>query len=214
VRSRDAAVHLGPKMTSDARGIASSRAVDANLAFGTSEPALSTSLPGDLSVQVHVLELYDQLRAPVFRYLVCLGSGPDDADEIVQETFLRAYKHLRQGGETQNLRGWLFRVAHNIAINQFKKQRRLNTGMTEFVDMAFSVADPAPDAEAVLLSGERLRHICAAMKTLSPQERQCVNLRSEGLRYREIADVLGIGVSTVADSLRRAIAKLVGENDE
>jgi RNA polymerase sigma-70 factor (ECF subfamily) len=201
-------------MASDARGIASRRPVDANLAFGTSEPALSTSQPADLSLQARVLELYDQLRAPVFRYLVCLGSGRDDADEIVQETFLRAYKHLRQGGEAENLRGWLFRVAHNIAINQLKKQRRLNTGTTELVDMAFSVADPSPDAEAVLLSGERLRHIFAAMKTLSPQERECVNLRSEGLRYREIADVLGIGISTVADSLRRAIAKLVGENDE
>lgn len=205
---------MGSEMASDARGIASSRPVDASLAFRASEPALSISQTADLTVQAQVLELYDQLRAPVFRYLVCLGSGPDDADEIVQETFLRAYKHLRQGGETQNLRGWLFRIAHNIAINQFKRQRRINAGTTELADMAFSVADPSPDAEAVLLSGERLRHICAAMKTLSPQERQCVNLRSEGLRYREIADVLSIGVSTVADSLRRAIAKLVGDNDE
>lgn len=207
-------MHLGSEMASNARGIASSTPVDANLVLGTAESALATSQPADSSVQSHVRELYDQLRVPVFRYLVCLGSGPDDADEIVQETFLRAYKHLRHGRETQNLRGWLFRVAHNIAINQLKRQRRLNSGTTELVDMTLSVADSSPDAEAILLSGERLRHICAALKTLSAQERQCVNLRSEGLRYREIADVLGIGVSTVADSLRRAITKLVGEREE
>lgn len=201
-------------MASNARSLPSGRPVDANLAFGPCEPALSTLQPANLSLQAQVLELYDQLRVPVFRYLVCLGSGPDDADEIVQETFLRAYKHLRQGGETQNLRGWLFRVAHNIAINHLKKQRRHNIAGSDSVDMVFSLADPSPDAEAVLLSGERLRHICAAIKTLSSQERQCINLRSEGLRYREIAEVLGIGVSTVADSLRRAIAKLVGESDE
>jgi RNA polymerase sigma-70 factor (ECF subfamily) len=201
-------------MESDTRGIASSTPVDANLAFGASVPALSPSQHATSSLQAHVLELYDELRGPVFRYIVCLGAGPDDADEIVQETFLRAYKHLRRGGETLNLRGWLFRVAHNLAINQFKKQRRLSTDTTEMVNAASTVADPSPDAEAVLLSGERLRYICAALKTLSPQERQCVNLRSEGLRYREIADVMGIGVSTVADSLRRAITKLVGEHHE
>lgn len=207
-------MRVGSEMASDIRSIGSSTPVDGSLALSASVPAFSASQPACLSLQAHVLELYDQLRGPVFRYLVCLGAGPDDADEIVQETFLRAYKHLRQGGETLNLRGWLFRVAHNIAINQLKKQRRLNTGTTEMVDVAFTIADPSPDAEAVLLSGERLRHICAALKTLSPQERQCVNLRSEGLRYREIADVMGIGVSTVADSLRRAITKLVGENHE
>lgn len=167
----------------------------------------------ELQLQSWVLELYDKLRVPLFRYLVCIGIPREEADEVLQETFLRAYKHLRGGGETGNFRSWIFRVAHNLAINQLKKQRRLSVGGLELCDLAPPVVDPSPDAEELLLRKERLRRICAAMKTLSATELQCVHLRAEGLRYREIADVMGCGVSTVADSLRRAIAKLAGGDD-
>jgi RNA polymerase sigma-70 factor (ECF subfamily) len=64
-----------------------------------------------------------------------------------------------------------------------------------------------------LLQKERLQRITVAMRTLSEQETECIHLRAEGLRYREIAQILGIGISTVADSLRRALAKLAGERD-
>jgi len=167
----------------------------------------------ELQLQSWVLELYDKLRVPLFRYLVCIGVPSEEADEILQETFLRAYKHLRGGGETGNFRSWMFRVAHNLAINQLKKQRWLSVGGLELCDLAPPVVDPSPDAEQVLLRKEQLGRICAVMKTLSSQELQCVHLRAEGLRYREIADIMGCSVSTVADSLRRAIAKLAGGED-
>lgn len=183
---------------------------------------LESCLPGQrvaapdvaaLKLQSRILELYDNLRIPVFRYLICLGVQHEEADEILQETFLRAYKHLHGGGEAHNLRGWVFRVAHNIAVNQFKKQRRFGGAEPESYESFPVAADPSPNAEELLLRKEKLRGICNSIKTLSAQELHCVHLRAEGLRYREIGDILGIGVSTVADSLRRAIAKLAGGED-
>jgi RNA polymerase sigma-70 factor (ECF subfamily) len=55
---------------------------------------------------------------------------------------------------------------------------------------------------------ERLLRMHRAVKSLSPQQRQCLHLRAEGLRYREIADATGVTISTVAEFLRRAVARL------
>jgi RNA polymerase sigma-70 factor (ECF subfamily) len=162
----------------------------------------------------YLAELYETLRLPVFRYLVCLGLPNGDADEILQETFLRAYRHLQGGRTDANFRGWVFRVAHNLAINHHKKQRWF-CGLVDLEASAsfFPMVDPSPSAEEMLLRKERLRRVGIALRSLSPQEMQCIQLRAEGFRYREIADIVGIGISTVADSLRRALAKLTGEED-
>lgn len=162
-------------------------------------------------LEQRVIEMYDSLRLPVVRYLICFGLLPEDADEIVQETFLRVYKHLRADGADPNLRGWVFRVAHNLAINHFKKQRgRAAFGDAESCDEVFALVDPSPSAEDVVLRKEQMRRVAKAMRTLSSQEMQCVHLRAEGFRYREIAKIVGIGISTVADSLQRALTKLSG----
>jgi len=187
-----------------------------HLRTGGTEYTLKLCVPADSEVAVdkleqRVVEMYDSLRLPVVRYLVCLGLRPEDADEIVQETFLRVYKHLRADGADPNLRGWVFRVAHNLAINHCKKQRgHAAFGDVESCDEACSLADPSPSAEDVVLRKEQMRRVVKAMQSLSSQEMQCVHLRAEGFRYREIAKIVGIGISTVADSLQRALTKLSG----
>jgi RNA polymerase sigma-70 factor (ECF subfamily) len=161
-----------------------------------------------------IADLYDTLRVPVFRYLVSLGVAIGEADEILQETFLRAYRHLQGGKDNPNLRAWVFRVAHNLAINHHKKQRwSLGLIDVETYGASFPIIDPSPNAEEILLRKERLQRIGSALHSLTAQEMQCIQLRAEGFRYREIADIAGIGISTVADSLRRALTKLTGEED-
>lgn len=190
-----------------------------HLRTGSPEYALDLRLRAESDAAVkkleqRVVEMYDSLRLPVVRYLICLGLRQEDADEIVQETFLRVYKHLRGNGADPNMRGWVFRVAHNLAINHCKKQR----GYAPVADMdaceeAFCLADPSPSAEEVVLRKERMRRVVTAMQSLSSQEMQCVHLRAEGFRYREIAKIMGIGLSTVSDSLQRALGKLAGGQD-
>ena len=70
-----------------------------------------------------VTNLYRELREPLLRYLVCLGLSNDEAQDVVQDTFLSLHRHLSSGGPQDNIRGWLFRVAHNQARN---RQRSYN----------------------------------------------------------------------------------------
>ena len=65
-----------------------------------------------------------------------------------------------------------------------------------------------------MLRKEKVLRVYAAISMLSAQQKQCLYLRAEGFRYREIAEILGVTISTVAESLRRAIKKLMGDSNE
>ena len=68
--------------------------------------------------------LYRELQKPLLRYLVCLGLSSDEAQDVVQDAFLTLHRHLTSGGSQENIRGWLFRVAHNQARNRQKRYDR------------------------------------------------------------------------------------------
>src|SRR5713101_2662733 len=80
---------------------------------------------GARRLEERILELFDTLRVPIYRYLLCLNVCPQEAEEIIQETFLRLFKHLHSGGGDNNLQAWIFRVAHNMALNQMKSRKFL-----------------------------------------------------------------------------------------
>jgi len=149
--------------------------------------------------------LYRELRKPLLRYLVCLGLSMDEAQDIVQDAFLSLHRHLASGGSQENIRSWLFRVAHNGARNrQHSYDRRFGTPLDPGID---SISDDATP-EQVVLEKERFRRLGKAICLLTESERECLLLRSGGLRYREIGEVLGIPTSTVGDTVDRAIKKL------
>src|SRR5580693_9283789 len=68
--------------------------------------------------------LYRELRKPLLRYLVCLGLSADEAQDVVQDAFVSLHRHLARGGSQENIRSWLFRVAHNGARNWQKSYER------------------------------------------------------------------------------------------
>src|SRR6202140_3793326 len=68
--------------------------------------------------------LYRELPKPLLRYLVCLGLSSDEAQDVVQDAFLILHRHLPSGGSQENIRGWLFRVAHNHARNRQNRYDR------------------------------------------------------------------------------------------
>jgi RNA polymerase sigma-70 factor (ECF subfamily) len=166
-----------------------------------------------LKLEEHITQLFDELRQPIRRYLLCLEVSPMEAEEIIQETFLRLYRHLHSGGREDNLRGWVFRVAHNISINELKRRKYLGpSNPRQLADPSTLSIDPAPNPEELLLRKERMIRTHAAISALSERQKQCLYLRAEGFRYREIAKLLGVTVSTVAELLHRAIKKLTKES--
>jgi RNA polymerase sigma-70 factor (ECF subfamily) len=165
-----------------------------------------------LKIEERITQLYVDLHEPVYRYLLCLSVGPAEADEIVQETFLRLYRHVHGGGREDNLRGWIFRVAHNLSINEFKSRKRFVSSTPEDLAELNAVADPRRGPEELLLRREKMARVHAGISALSEQQKQCLYLRAEGFRYREIAGILEVTISTVVESLRRAIKKLAKES--
>jgi RNA polymerase sigma-70 factor (ECF subfamily) len=149
--------------------------------------------------------MFDELRLPVSRYVVSLGLPAAVASEIVQEAFLRLYRHLRTDGRRENLAGWVFRVAHNLAVNELKRAGASDLSGAEQEE---SRPDPGSDPEQLMLRKERMTCLDSAIRSLPLRQRQCLFLRSEGLRYREIAKVLGIGISSVAEAVQRAVDTL------
>jgi RNA polymerase sigma-70 factor (ECF subfamily) len=170
---------------------------------------------GTLKLEEQIVKLFDELRVPVYRYLLCTNVTPEEAEEIIQESFLRLFKHLHAKGREDNLRGWVFRVAHNIALVQHRGRKHLTPkSPEEWVELSEQRTDSAPNPEELLLRKEKIARVHAAMSGLSNQQLQCVLLRAEGFRYREIAEILGVTVSTIGESLRRAIEKLARERNE
>src|SRR5262249_41417443 len=149
--------------------------------------------------------LFEESRDDVYRYLLTLGLDPAQAQEAAQEVFLRLYAALKKGDEILNPRAWIFRVAHNHGL----KLRMRRPDLPGFDPaMAERLADPARSPEKELLERERSARLTRAMGELSEQQRRCLFLRMEGLRYAEIGSALGISAASVGEFLRRAIARL------
>jgi RNA polymerase sigma-70 factor (ECF subfamily) len=158
------------------------------------------------------LRWFDELRDPLWRYLMCAGASPADADEAVQESFLRLYRQLEKSGHLSNLRGWVFQVARNYLRDERKSARRQRSvPLDEAMEREGRLADPRGSPEYYMLGEERTRRLHAAIENLPAEQRECMLLRASGLRYREIATVLGVNISSVGVLVRRAVARLSEE---
>jgi RNA polymerase sigma-70 factor (ECF subfamily) len=149
-----------------------------------------------------------ELRDPVFRYLRALGCPHSQAEEIVQEAFLRLHRNLYEGLQVSDVRAWVYRVVRNLWIDTRRDHQRYWMPHVESERPALSYRDPAPDPEQQLLHLERIRLIGKVVSRLPKMERTCVRLKAKGLRYHEIAAVLGISMTAAVDSVRRAVRRL------
>src|SRR5439155_5867648 len=146
------------------------------------------------TLQDQVTRLFEEARDDVYRYLLTLGLHPPQAQEAVQEVFLRLYASLKKGEEIANPRGWVFRVAHNYGLKVRERQ---------FTEEAFDPALEArlmaagDNAEHQMIEREKMLRFHRAVEGLSEQQKRCLFLRMEGLRYPEIGSALGISASAV-----------------
>lgn len=160
-------------------------------------------------VEMEVMELFEEFRNPLQRYALSLGLPVHDAEEVVQEVFLSLFRHLQLQRSRRNLRGWIFRVAHNLALKQrFANQRsRVRAAADEAATEGHF--DPSPNPEEVWSSEQRRQRLLAVVRALPENDQGCLRLRAEGLRYREIAAALGMSLGAVSISLTRSLARLV-----
>jgi RNA polymerase sigma-70 factor, ECF subfamily len=163
-------------------------------------------------VECEVIRLFDELRDPALRYILSFGLSIHDGEEVTQDVFLALLRHLQLGKPRDNLRGWVFRVAHNLALKRRQaNQKSLGTGEPDWAT-AEKQLDPAWNPEERLSVRQTQTRLLSIFRALPERDQCCLRLRAEGLRYREIAAVLDMSLGAVSLSLARSLARMMGLN--
>lgn len=161
------------------------------------------------SLEQQTARLFEALRMPVYQYLMAVFGDAAEAEDLTQDAFLQLYKALRQGQTIRNVRFWIFRVAHNLAINRQKHNQFIAPlGAESWREIEKQFPDKNLNPEQNILQRERYERIYEGMKLLSIHERQSLHLRAEGFKYKEIAEIMNVATPTVGEFLRRGIRKL------
>jgi RNA polymerase sigma factor (sigma-70 family) len=143
--------------------------------------------------------IHDRYRARLLAYACQMFSGSrQDAEDVLQDVFVRAYAALRSDGRALALRPWLYRVAHNRCVDQL---RRPTPPVAELTDTAPGGVDPCAETEA----REDLRRLVVDVQRLPEQQRSALLMREmNGLAYMDIADALDVTTPAVKSLLVRA----------
>jgi len=160
-------------------------------------------------IEREVMSLFEQFRNPLLRYVLSFGVPVQDAEEVSQEVFISLFRHLQLQRSRENLRGWIFRVGHNLALKRRKANQKVRDTTSPDWTVAERQFDPSPDPEEQMSFKQRRTRLLAVLAVLPEEDQCCLRLRAEGLRYREIADVLGMSLGSVSISLTRSLARLM-----
>ena len=145
----------------------------------------------------------------VYNYLLRITGNREDALDLTQDAFLKAYQNLRQLGDPDRFGPWLYRIAHNEAYSMFRK-RRPETDVDEL--------EPEGTGNGITVGGssvfpvELSLAVAGALRRLSPEQREAVVLKVyQGFKFEEMAEVLDCPVSTVKSRLYTALELLKAE---
>lgn len=178
------------------------------------------TLAGNQEAFRPLVERYSQR---LFRLAYRITGSENDAEDLVQETFLKAYRSLGRFEARSNFGTWLYRICANCSLDQRRRQRLQGESRElDNPDGAVTAADltnPSPSPERLVLSAEVRQEMEAAIQDLTPTERAAFALRHhEGLSIEEISEVLGLRISATKNAvfrgvqkLRRALAPLAGQ---
>jgi RNA polymerase sigma-70 factor, ECF subfamily len=155
--------------------------------------------------------LVERHSRTVFRLAFRMTGNEQDAEDVVQEAFLRAYRQLGRFESRANFGTWLYRIVANCSVDLMRsKQARHDQTRSESLDEAIEMpATDSPTPERLAQSAEIQRRVQAALGELSPLERAAFTLRHyEGRSIDEIGHALGLGTSAAKHSVFRAVKKL------
>ena len=164
------------------------------------------ALKGDQQAFAELVDLYqDKLYHMAYRML----SNRQEAEDVVQDTFLRVYKNLDRFDETLKFSTWIYRIATNLCIDRLRKRKPIYSLDAESQDYegldGYSMIpsdDKTPESELILSDTQRIIH--QAMESLPPKYKSVMMLRYiQDLSLQEVGDILGMPVTTIKTRVHR-----------
>jgi RNA polymerase sigma-70 factor (ECF subfamily) len=154
------------------------------------------------SLQQEAMGLFAEHGQALYRFCLFTLRQQQDAEDVVQDTFLKLLLHLERGAERATLRSWLFTVAANGCRDRYRRRLRW-LPWSEDVDPRATPADAAIACE----QGEQRDALQRSARALRPRDRLLLMLRVQGLSYREIGAAADIPETSVGRLLARALAR-------
>ncbi len=151
-------------------------------------------------------ELLGSYEKEIHRYAFRMTGNPEDAQDVLQDTFLKAFRAFPRLPAEANHRAWLYRIAHRQALNLFRSQKvRATEPLEDVAAVDDSNGHPDDLAETRRLV-RALRHV---IRELTPRQRSALLLRKyEGLPYRDVADILACSEDNARAQVYQAMKKV------
>lgn len=154
-------------------------------------------------------EVIKRYEKKLGRYIQRVVNRKDEVEDILAEVFLSAYKNIKGFDTKRKFGSWIYRIAHNKAVDFIKKQRNITISDEEIDDFWENLKSEDKLAEELAIDEEQKKEIEAAIEKLETKYREVIWLFFEEEKsYEEIADVLHTSVSNVGVMLKRAKEKL------
>jgi RNA polymerase sigma-70 factor (family 1) len=152
-------------------------------------------------------ELYTSLYSYLFGFAKTIVQSRESAEEVVSDVFIKLWERRKELEKIENLKVYLYVATRNIAFNYLDKQKRNSTNSIDDVEAEFTSIDFDP--EQMLITADMLALIQKAIDQLPPKCKIIFKLAKEdGLKYREVAEVLNISIKTVENQLAIALYKI------
>jgi len=154
-------------------------------------------------------EIVEQNSRHVFRLAYRMTGNEQDAEDVVQETFLRAYRQFAGFDSRARVSSWLHKIASNYAIDLLRRRKRWRKADLEQLDHVAPLAGTAPGPDHGAWSAEVRNAVQGGLARLTARERVAFTLRHyEGLSIREIGRVMGLRESATKNHIFRAVRKM------
>ncbi|HEV8129276.1 MAG TPA: sigma-70 family RNA polymerase sigma factor, partial [Candidatus Eisenbacteria bacterium] len=156
-------------------------------------------------------ELVTRYESKVYSLAMKMLRNPEDAEDVLQETFLRAYRGIKSFKGNSTFSTWIYRITANSALMKLRKKQlpQVSIEDSDERETPISIADWAPGPVEQLLNQEMQRVMDEAIETLPPEFRQVFILRDvEELSNSDVAEILDLSVAAVKSRLHRARLKV------